>query len=62
MTHPSPKETMSREKAKMLLKLIKEHKKACDKSDCGISTYLFLEEFERLKGRKATSKEIGVFL
>lgn len=49
------------DKSKMLLQLIKEHKKQCKKEDCGVSTFAFLELFESLKGSKATKAEIGVF-
>ena len=46
----------------MLLELIKEHKENCNKSDCGISVYVFKAIYENLIGRKVTKKEFKIFL
>ena len=48
-------------KADMLLGLIREHKKGCHSPNCGISLSVFIEDFERLKGRKINEKEFKYF-
>lgn len=55
-------EKLRRQKAYMLLKLVKEHKKVCRNKDCGISVFYFLEIFEQLKGKKATKSEFRNFI
>jgi len=47
---------------KMLIQLIKEHKKSCNQPDCGISVSLFSKVFENIVNRKATTEEAMVFI
>ena len=49
-------------KGKMLLDLVKEHKDQCNISHCGVSTYFFLEVFEKIVGRKAEDWEFRHFI
>ena len=48
--------------AKMLLKLIREHKANCNDEYCGISTMAFGHLYEELVGRRLTKTEIKVFM
>lgn len=47
--------------ARMLLTLIKEHKKNCE-GYCQISVYLFSDLYSMLVGRKLTKKEMSIFI
>lgn len=48
--------------AEQLLKLLREHKDKCNDPDCGVSTFMWLEEFKRLSGREPTKEEFKVFI
>ena len=48
-------------RAENILRMVKWHKIHCN-HQCCISTYLFLEDFERHLNRKATKEELEFFL
>jgi hypothetical protein len=49
-------------RARMLYRLVKEHKKICNSDKCGISTVEMGRLYVELKGRPLTKKEMANFL